>query len=123
MKLMSERYPLPDKECDRISGLLQSDINSKDEKIALSDKEEDEDEVEVIKEVQVLNNRDQEEDHVKYSGTDEEMIKLSEALQSFKASPWEKGIDWYKRKHKKFFGKTALNERGDLVLEKLKQHS
>ena len=90
-------------------------------KIDLSDKEEDEDEVEVIKKVQVLNNRDQEEDHVKYSGTDEEMIKLSKALQSFKALPWEKGIDWYKRNHKKFFGKTALNERGDLDLEKLKQ--
>ena len=76
MKLMSERYQLPDEKCERIAGLLQSDINSKDEKIALSDKEEDEDEVEVIKKVQVLNNRDQEKDHVKYSGTDKEMIKL-----------------------------------------------
>ena len=121
MKLMSERYQLPDDECKRIAGLLQSDINSKDEKIALSDKEEDEDEVEVIKKVQVLNNRDQEKDHVKYPGNDEELIKLSEALESFKASPWEEGIDWYKRNHKKCFGKTALNERGDLVLEKLKQ--
>ena len=79
MKLMSERYQLPDKECDRISGLLQSDINSKDEKIALSDKEEDEDEVEVIKEVQVLNNRDQEEDHVKYFGYNDQMIELSQS--------------------------------------------
>ena len=35
MKLMSERYQLPDEECKRIADLLQSDINSKDEKIAL----------------------------------------------------------------------------------------
>ena len=47
---------------------------------------------------------------MKYSGSDEFMIELSEALQSFKASPWEETMDWYKLDHYKFFVQTELKD-------------
>ena len=56
---------------------------------------------------------------MKYSGTEEVMIDLSKALQSFKQSPWEKELDWYQFDHYKFFGQAALNDEGYVDKEKL----
>ena len=61
---------------------------------------------------------------MKYSGSDEVMIELSEALQSFKASPWEETMDWYQYDDYNFFGQAALNYEGavdQVKLEKLKK--
>ena len=61
---------------------------------------------------------------MKYSGFYEFIIELSEALQSFKASPWEETMDWYQYDDYKFFGQAALNDEGavdQVKLEKLKK--
>ena len=56
---------------------------------------------------------------MKYYGSNELMIELSKALQSFKQSPWEKDLDWYQFDHYKFFGQAALNDEGFIDKEKL----
>ena len=112
MRLMSERHQMSDGECKVLEGLFRDDINSPiisegDE----SSSNEDNEEVEVTEiKVTVENNGEQEKDHVKYSGSHEVMIELSEALQSFKASPWEETMDWYQYDDYKFFGQVALND-------------